>query len=94
MVTCVQSHVYFHAARSGETLQTALTLEGLDAAVCFHVRCEGALHSKRSETLFALEWLLVGVNTDVADEVAGFFELLGAIRAAMPANTILLPDRA
>lgn len=90
----MQTHVYFHAARSGEALQTALTLEGLDARVRFHVRCEGALDGEGSEALFALERLLVGVDADVADEITGLLELLGAVRAAMPADAVLLPDGA
>lgn len=88
----MQTHVYFHAARSGEALQTALTLKRLDTRVRFHVCCEGALDSKGSEALFTLERLLVGVDADVANKVAGLLELLGAIWAAMPANAILLPD--
>lgn len=94
LLTCMQTHVYFHAARSGEALQTALTLKGLDTRVRFHVCCEGALDSKSSEALFALERLLVSVDADVADEVAGFLELLGAVWAAMPADAVLLPDGA
>lgn len=90
----MQTHVYLHAARSGEALQTALTLKGLDTRVRFHMCCEGTLNSKSSEALFALERLLVGVDADVANEIAGLLELLGAVRAAMPANTILLPDGA
>lgn len=91
-LTCVQPHVHFHAAWGGEALQAALTLEGLDARVCLHVRCEGALHCESSEALLALERLLVGVDANVADEVAGLLELLGAVGAAMPANTVLFPD--
>lgn len=94
ILTCVQPHVHFHAAWSGEALQTALTLEGLDACVCLHVRCEGTLHCESSETLFAFEGFLVGVNANVADEVAGLLELFGAVRAAVPAHTVLFPDRA
>lgn len=94
LLTCMQTHVYFHAARSGEALQTALALKRLDARVRFHVCCEGALDSKSSEALFALERLLVGVDADVANEIAGLLELLGAIWTAMPADPILLPDRA
>lgn len=90
----MQTHVYFHATRSGEALETALALKGLDACVRFHMCCEGTLDSKSSEALFALERLLVSVDADVADEVAGFLELLGAVWAAMPADTILLPDGA
>lgn len=90
----MQSHVDLHAARGGETLQAALTLEGLDARVSFHVCCEGTLDSKSSEALFALERLLVGVDADVANEVAGLLELLGAVRTAVPANTVLLSDGA
>lgn len=86
--------MYFHAARSGEALQTALTLKGLDTRVRFHVCCEGALDSKSSEALFALERLLMSVDADVADEVTGFLELLGAVWAAMPADAVLLPDGA
>lgn len=89
----MQPHVNFHASRRGETLQTALTLEGLNTSVCFHMCRESTLHSKRSETLFTLERLLVGVDADVADKVTWFFELFGAVRAAMPANTVLFPDR-
>ncbi len=88
----MQTHVYFHAARSGEALQTALTLKGLDTRVRFHVCCEGALDGKSSEALFALERLLVRVDADVANEIAGLLELLGAVRAAVPANAVLLPD--
>ena len=90
----MQTHVYFHAARSGEALQTALTLKGLDTRVRFHVCCEGTLDSKSSEALFALERLLVGVDADVANEIAGLLELFGAVWTAMPANTILLSDGA
>lgn len=88
----MKSHVYFHAARGGEALQTALTLERLDTRVCFHVCCEGALNSKSSEALFALKRLLMGVDADVANKITGLLELLGAIRTAMPANAIFLPD--
>lgn len=90
----MQPHVYFHAARSGKALQTALTLKGLDTRVSFHMCSEGTLDSKSSEALFALERLLMRVNADVANKVAGFLELLGAVWAAMPTNTILLPDGA
>lgn len=90
----MQSHVYLHAARSGEALQTALTLKGLDTRVRFHMCSEGTLDSKSSEALFALERLLVGVDTNVANKVAWFLELLGAVWAAMPPNTILFPDGA
>lgn len=88
----MQTHVYFHAPRSGEALQTALTLERFDTRVRFHVCCEGALHSKSSEALFALERLLVGVDADVPHQIAGLLELLGAIWAPMPADAILLSD--
>lgn len=84
--------MYFHAPRSREALQTALTLKRLDSRVRFHVCCEGALDCKRSEALLALERLLMGVDADVADKITGLLELLGAIWAAMPADTILLPD--
>lgn len=90
----MQPHVYFHAARSGEALQTALTLEGLDARVRLHVCGEGALHGKSSEALFALERFLVGVDAYVSNEVAGLLKLLGAVGAPVPANPILFPDRA
>lgn len=90
----METHVYFHAARSGEALQTALALERLDARVRLHVRCEGALHSERSETLFALEGLLVRVDADVADQIAGLLELLGAVGTAVPADAVLFPNQA
>lgn len=90
----MQPHVYFHAARSGKALQTALTLEGLDTRVSFHMCREGTLDSESSEALFALERLLVRVDADVTNKVAGFLELLGAVRAAVPAHTILLPNGA
>lgn len=90
----MQPHVHFHAARCGEALQTALALEGLDARVCFHVCRERALHGEGSKALLALERLLVGVDADVAHQVAGLFEFLGAVRAAMPADAIFLPDGA
>lgn len=86
--------MYFHAARSGEALQTALALERLDARVRLHVCCEGALHSERSETLFALEGLLVRVDADVADQIAGLLELLGAVGTAVPADAVLFPNQA
>lgn len=86
--------MYFHAARRGKALQTALALERLDTRVCFHVCCEGALDSERSEALLALERLFMGVDADVADQIAGLLELLGAIRAAVPANAVLFPDQA
>lgn len=88
----MQTHVYFHAPRSGEALEAGLTLKRLDARVRFHVRREGALDGKGSEALFALERLLVGVDADVAHQIAGLLELLGAIRTAMPADAVLLPD--
>lgn len=94
LLTCMQTHVYLHATRSGEALEAALALKGLDARVRFHMCCEGTLDSKSSEALFALERLLVSVDADVADEVAGFLELLGAVRAAVPADAVLLPDGA
>lgn len=90
----MQPHVYLHAARSGEALQTALTLKGLDTRVRFHMCCEGTLDCKSSEALFALERLLMGVDADVANKIAGLLELLGAVWAAMPTNAILLPDGA
>ena len=90
----MQPHVYLHAARSGEALQTALTLEGLDTRVRFHMCREGALDGKSSEALFAFERLLVGVDADVANKVTGFLELLGAVWADMPAYTVLFPDGA
>lgn len=94
LLTCMKTHVYFHAARSGEALQTALALERLDTRVRFHVCCEGALDSKSSEALFALERLLVRVDADVADEITGLLELLGAIGTAVPANAVLFPNQA
>lgn len=94
VLTCVQPHVDLHAAWSGEAFQAALTLKGLDARVRLHVRSESALHRKSSETLFALEGFLVGVDANVAHKVAGLLELFGAVRAAMPADTVLFPDRA
>lgn len=90
----MQPHVYLHAARSGEALETTLALKGLDTRVCFHVCCEGTLDGKSPEALFALERLLVCVDADVADKIAGLLELLGAVWAAMPANAILLSDGA
>lgn len=60
--------------------------------MCFHVCCEGALHSKSPEALFALERLLVRVDADVADQIAGLLELLGAIGTAVPANAVLFPN--
>lgn len=94
LLTCMETHVHFHAARSGEAFQTAVALERLDTRVRFHVCCEGALDSKSSEALFALERLLVRVDADVADEIAGLLELLGAIGTAVPANTVLFPNQA
>lgn len=90
----MQPHVHFHAARGGEALQTALTLEGLDTRVRLHMCCEGALDSKSSEALFALERLLVGVDAYVPNKVTGLLKLLGAVGASVPANAILLPDGA
>lgn len=84
--------MHFHASRSGEALEAGLTLERLDASVRFHVRREGAFDCEGPEALFALERLLVGVDADVAHQIAGLLELLGAIRTAMPADAILLPD--
>lgn len=86
--------MHLHAARSGEALKTALALKGLDTRVCFHVCREGALDGKSPEALFALERLLVCVDADVADKIAGLLELLRAVWAAVPANAILLPDGA
>lgn len=60
----------------------------------FHVCCEGALDSKSSEALFALERLFVGVDADVPDKIAGLLELLGAVQTAVPANAVLFPDQA
>lgn len=94
LLTCMETHVYFHAARSGEAFQTALALERLDTRVRFHVCCKGALNSKSSEALLALERLLVRVDADVADEIAGLLELLGAIGTAVPANAVLFPNQA
>lgn len=94
LLTCMETHVYFHAARSREAFQAALALERLDARVCFHVCCERALDSKSSEALFALERLLVCVDADVADEIAGLLELLGAIGTAVPADAVLFPNQA
>lgn len=62
--------------------------------MCFHVCCEGALDSKSSEALLALERLFVGVDANVADKVAGLLELLGAVQTAVPANAVLFPDQA
>lgn len=93
-LTSVQPHVNLHAARRGEALVAVLTLKRLDARVSFHMCCEGALDSKRSEALFTLKGLLMGVDADVSDKVTGFLELLGAVWAAMPANAIFLPDGA
>ena len=83
-----------HAARGGEALEAERTLEGLDARVRLHVGREGALDGERPEALLALEGLLVGVDADVAHQVAGLLELLGAVGAAVPAHAILLPDGA
>lgn len=91
-LTCMQTHVYFHASRSGEALEAGLTLKRLDTRVRFHVRREGALDGEGSEALFALERLLMGVDADVAHQIAGLLELLGAIRTAMPADAVLFPD--
>lgn len=93
-LTCMQSHVHLHAARSGEALETALTLEGLDTRMRFHMCCQGAFNSKSPKALFALERLLVGVDADVSDKVAGFLELFGAVGAAMQTNPILFSNRA
>lgn len=62
--------------------------------MCFHVCCEGALDSKSSEALLALERLFMGVDADVTDEIAGLLELLGAVQTAVPANAVLFPDQA
>lgn len=88
----MQTHVYFHATRSGEALEAGFTLKRLDTRVRFHVRREGALDGEGSEALFALERLLMGVDADVAHQITGLLELLGAIRTSMPADTILFPD--
>lgn len=90
--TCVQPDVYFEAPRGGKALHAVLALERLDARVCFDVSGQGALHSKGPETLWTLEGLLVGVNADVAHQVARLPELLGAVGTHVPPNAILLTD--
>lgn len=86
--------MHLHAARSGEALEAALALEGLDAGVRFHVCGECALHRKGSVALFTLERLLMGVDANMPDKVARFFELFGTVWTAVPANTIFLADGA
>lgn len=88
----MQTHVNLHAAGGGEALETTLALEGLDARVRLHVGGESTLHSEGPEALLALEGLFVGVDADVTHQVARLLELLGAVWAAVPAHTILLPD--
>lgn len=90
----MQSHVYLHAAGSREALQAAMALKRLDASVSFHMGCECTIDSKCSEALFALKRFLMGMDADVADEVAGFLKFFGAVRASMPADAIFLPDGA
>lgn len=93
-LTCVQAHVHLHAARRGEALPAALALEGLDAGVGLHVGRQRALDGEGAEALLALEGLLVRVDPDVAHQVAGLLELLGAVGAHVPADPVLLSDRA
>lgn len=90
--TCVQADVHFEAAGGGEALHAVLALERLDARVRFDVGGQSALHGKGPEALRTLEGLLVGVNADVAHQVAGLPELLGAVGTHVPANAILLAD--
>lgn len=91
--TCVQADVHFEAPRGGEALHAVLALERLDARVGLDVGGQRALHGKGAETLRALEGLLVGVNADVAHQVARLPELLGAVGTHMPPDTVLLADR-
>lgn len=91
--TCVQANVHLEAPRGGEALHAALALERLDARVRFDVGCQRALHGESPEALRALEGLLVGVDADVAHQVAGLAELLGAVGTHVPSHTILLADR-
>lgn len=91
--TCVQADVHLEAPRRGEALHAVLALEGLDPRVRLDVGGQGALHRKGPEALRALEGLLVGVDADVAHQVAGLPELLSAVGAHVPADDILLADR-
>lgn len=84
--------MHFEAPGCGEALQAVLALEGLDARVRLDVRSEGALHRKGPEALRALERLLMRVNADVAHEVTGLPELLGAVGTHVPPDPVLLAD--
>ena len=91
--TCVQANVHLEAPRGGEALHAVLALEGLDARVRLDVGGQRALHSEGPEALGALEGFLMGVDADMAHQVAGLAELLGAVGAHVPAHAILLADR-
>lgn len=91
--TCVQANVHLEAPRGGEALHAVLALEGLDARVRLDVGGQRALHGEGPEALGALEGLLMGVDADMAHQVAGLAELLGAVGAHMPAHAVLLTDR-
>lgn len=88
----MQTNVHFEAPRRGEALQAVLALERLDARVRFDVSGEGALHGEGPEALGTLEGLLMGVNADVAHQVARLPELLGAVGTHVPPHAILLAD--
>lgn len=84
--------MHFEAPGGGEALQAVLALEGLDARVRLDVRSQGALHRKGPEALRAFERLLVRVDADVAHEVTGLPELLGAVGTHVPPDAVLLAD--
>lgn len=85
--------MHLEAPRGGEALHAVLALEGLDARVCLDVGGQRALHGEGPEALGALEGLLVGVDADVAHQIAGLAELLGTAGAHVPAHAILLANR-
>ena len=89
----MQANVHLEAPRGGEALHAVLALEGLDARVRLDVGGQRALHGESPEALGALEGLLVGVDADVAHQIAGLAELLGTAGAHVPAHAILLADR-
>lgn len=83
-----------HAPRCGEPFHAVLTLESFNACVDLHVGSQGALDCKGTEALLALVGFFMSVNTDMTDQIAGLFELFGAVWTAVPPHTILLPDGA
>ena len=89
-LTCMHTYVYFEAALCREVFVTYVTHKLLDPGVCLDVCGERTLDSKGAVALCALVGFLMGVDSDVAYQVARLLEFLGAVGTLMPSHTIYL----